>query len=134
MVNEPGSSLARSWLGEDPHIVTWALSIVEIAGAVERRARERLIVPADRRAALRAFDDLAAAWDEVADLLPVRNRAKSLLARYPLRAADAIQLAAGLMAAENDPASLPFACLDRGLAQAAELEGFPVLTWPDPTS
>jgi predicted nucleic acid-binding protein len=46
---------------------------------------------------------------------------------YPLRAADALQLGAAVVAAEGDPATLDFVTLDRRLANAAEREGFAIL-------
>ncbi len=130
VVEEPGSDLVRAWLKEDDRIVTWALTSVETCAAVERRTRQGRISSAVRKAVLSRFDALAAAWDEVTDLLPVRTRARALLARHLLRAADAVQLAAALVAAEGHPESLEVVCLDRALAEAAEREGFRVLTWP----
>lgn len=130
VVHEPGSDLVRRWAREERSIVTWCLTRLELVGAVERRARQGVLTPQKRRAALQRFEELAESWDEVTDLLPVRTRGGPLLARHPIRAADAVQLAAALVAAENDPASLPFVCLDRTLAAAAEREGFRVWTWP----
>jgi predicted nucleic acid-binding protein len=46
---------------------------------------------------------------------------------HPLRSADALQLAAALIAAEDHPGSLPFVTLDDRLALAAEREGFTVV-------
>jgi hypothetical protein len=46
--------------------------------------------------ALRRLDARAARWTEVADIEHVRERAERLLAVHPLRAADALQLAAAL--------------------------------------
>jgi hypothetical protein len=66
-------------------------------------------------------------WDEVEDLAAVRSRAMALLSRHPLRAAEAAQLGAALLAAEADPSSMTFVCLDEPLALAAEREGFRVL-------
>ena len=57
----------------------------------------------------------------------IRSRADRLLAVHPLRAADAFQLAAGLIASEDRPADLPFVTLDDRLAEAARKEGFLVL-------
>ncbi len=77
-------------------------------------ARERLL----------GFDESAAM------ILPseaIRSRADRLLAIHPLRAADALQLAALLAAAEERPAELPFVTLDERLAEAARKEGFSVL-------
>jgi predicted nucleic acid-binding protein len=106
---------------------------VELCSAVERRAREGRLGAAERRRALDGFDELAKHWHEVVDVLSVRMRARSLLARHPLRAADAAQLGAALLAAEDVSSGEELVCLDRGLAAAAEREGFRVLTWPAET-
>lgn len=130
-VEEPGTPLVRGWLKDDPDVATWAWTQVELIGSIERRFRGQTEFAAIRRRLLEEVGTWAATWHEITDLLPVRTRAKSLLARHPLRAADAAQLAAAMIAAENDPASLEFVCLDRPLARAADLEGFRVLTWPE---
>jgi hypothetical protein len=127
IVEEPGTDLARGWLREDGEICTWGLTRVEMASAVERRAREGRLDAPQRKAALRAVDDLVSRCHEVTDLIAVRRRALPLLARHPLRAADAAQLAAALLVADPDPGSLAFVCLDRRLADAADREGMPVL-------
>ena len=126
-VAEPMSARARGWLREDPHLVTWAWTRVELASAVERQAREGKLSREERRACLDRFAELARSWDEVVDLPAVRARALALLARNSLRAADAAQLAAALLVAEDDPSSLTFVCLDRELAVAADREGLRVL-------
>jgi hypothetical protein len=69
---------------------------------------------------------------EVVDLAAVRARAVPLLARHALRAADAAQLGAALLVADDEPASLSMVVLDRRLADAAEREGLSVLSWPEP--
>lgn len=127
LVAESGSERVRARLAEDPQIVTWGWSAVEIASAVERRTREGTLTRPQRRAVLDRLAALEKAWDEVVDVLAVRGRARSLLARHPLRAVDAAQLGAALLASDPDPATLPFVCLDERLALAAEKEGFPVL-------
>ena len=52
---------------------------------------------------------------------------RACLRVHPLRAADALQLAAAIVAAEDQPADLPFVTLDDRLALAAEREGFTVV-------
>lgn len=47
---------------------------------------------------------------------------------HPPRAADALQVGAALVAAEEFPATLEFVTLDRKLAVAAEREGFRVIS------
>lgn len=44
LVREVGTDLVTAWLREDPEVVLWSLSRLEIASAVERRAREGLDV------------------------------------------------------------------------------------------
>lgn len=47
-----------------------------------------------------------------------------LLRLHPLQTADALQLAAALVAAEDDPTSQEFLTLDDRLKKAAQLHGF----------
>lgn len=107
-------------------VATWVWSAVEITSAVERRFREGRLDHRDRRAVLERLDLLSAQWDEITDALTVRRHAVRLLARYPLRAADAGQLGAALVLFEERPERHGFVCLDERLAHAAEMEGFTV--------
>ena len=127
VVAEPDSDRVRSWLSVDDGIVTWAWTSTEIVGAVERRAREESLSLQQRREALARFAALADAWDEVTDMLAIRSRANSLLARYPLRAADAGQLGAAVLVREQLAGELVFVCLDLRLSLAAERESLRVL-------
>ena len=130
LAEQPGTELVRGYLAEDPHVVTWSLTRLEIAGAIERRARQGALAPAARIELLARLGELGRAWDEVSDLLPVLERGLVLMARHPLRSAAAAQLAAASLLAEGEPASVSFVCLDRRLAEAARREGFVVLGWP----
>ena len=122
LVAERDTELVRSWLSDDNRIVTWAWTRTEIVGAVERRTREGSLSRSQRREVLRRLDAFARSWDEVIDVLAVRSRANALLARHPLRAADAGQLGAALLVQEQIAGVLDFVCLDRRLSSAAELE------------
>jgi hypothetical protein len=95
---------------------------------VERRARDGSLTLAQRRDALSRFALLAEAWDEVADILAVRAKAIPLLARHPLRAADAAQLGAALLVADAPDVTVDFVCFDARLSAAAEREGLRVLS------
>jgi len=57
----------------------------------------------------------------------LRQRALRLLRLHPLSTADALHLAAALVASEENPHTLPFVCSGKRLAEAAAKEGFPVL-------
>ncbi|WP_420632447.1 type II toxin-antitoxin system VapC family toxin [Candidatus Palauibacter sp.] len=126
IVSEPGSRLARTWLLEDDHIVTWAWTRTEITSAIERRTREGALTRRQRRTVLDRLRGFAAGWDEVIDVLSVRARANAVLARHPLRAADAGQLGAALLVSEQLSDPLLFLCLDQRLSDAAEREGLGV--------
>lgn len=128
IVAEADSDLVRGWLSEDDHIVTWVWTHTEITGAIERRTRERSLSRPQRRDVLDRLRVLAGGWDEVTEVLTVRARAEALLARYPLRAADAGQLGAALLVQEQLARPLAFACRDQRLLSAADLEGLRILT------
>ncbi|MCY4220523.1 MAG: type II toxin-antitoxin system VapC family toxin [Thiotrichales bacterium] len=127
VITEPDSERVRTWLSEDHHIVTWAWSRTEIISAIERRARDGSLSRPQRREALQRFDAFAGSWDEVTELLAVRSRANALLARHPLRAADAGQLGAALLIQEQLAEVLTFVCLDHRLSTAAERESLRVM-------
>jgi len=52
--------------------------------------------------------------------------AKRCLMVHPLRAADALQLGAALVACGDDPHGFEFVCVDERLNEAARREGFTV--------
>jgi len=108
-------------------IVTWSVSAVEVASAIERRTREGALAVTGRTAARTALSELTAAWTEIAALGPVRERALRLVATHPLRAADAMQLAAALVAIMDRPSGHAFVCTDVRLREAAAREGFLVI-------
>lgn len=123
VVAEPTSDALRR-LASAGDIVTWCLSAVEIASAIERRGREGALSGPDRRAALDTLADLAGVWTEITAVAAVRERAMRLLAVHPIRAADALQLGAALVAAGDRPAAHEFLCGDQRLTDAAGREGF----------
>jgi hypothetical protein len=124
-VAEPTTAALRRLAGDG--IVTWSLSAVEIASAIERRAREGRLTDDARVAARAALSEMAAAWTEIAALGPVSERAMRLVATHPLRAADAMQLGAALVAVSDRPTGHEFVCADARLRDAAGREGFAVL-------
>jgi predicted nucleic acid-binding protein len=112
---------------QDPHRITWWGSTVECASAICRLEREKHLGRVEAGVALKRLQELAAGWNEINAGEGLREQALRLLRVHPLRAADALQLAAAIYAAEQRPATLDFVCLDERLAQAAEREGFTVL-------
>lgn len=113
-------------LRQDPAILVWWGTPVECTSAVARREREGALGVADAGGALERLRDLAAAWQEIVPSEAVRATAQRLLRVHPLRAGGSLQLAAALVAAEHEPATLEFVSLDARLNEAAAREGFPV--------
>jgi len=127
LVAESRSSDCARLLRSDGVMVTWGLTPVEVLSAVHRRHRERSLSLERWQQAQRRLALFRNVWNEVRDLELVAKRAERLLAVHALRAADALQLAAALVACEERPESLSFACLDAGLGAAAGREGFRVV-------
>ena len=126
VVEEPRTTLLRTMRQDDPEQTVWCLSEVEIAAALARREREG----ADAGPIETAREDLSKLvrrWRPVTAVESVRARALRLVRTHPLRAADALQLAAALVASDDKPEGMPFVCLDERLRDAARREGFPVL-------
>lgn len=67
-------------------------------------------------------------WAEVGPTTGVREQAMRLVRVHSLRAANAVQLAAAIVASDFQPISLEFVTLDTRQAEAAEKEGFRVHT------
>lgn len=112
---------------EDRAVTTWWGTPLECVSAISRREREKTIAPRAVRAALERLESLRSAWHEIAPAEVVRRAAHRLLRVHPLRAADALQLAAALSAAEDYPEGLELVTLDQRIAEAARREGFSVL-------
>lgn len=124
LFDEPGTALAMERLEADPEVAVWWGTPVECASAAERRARDGSITEASRTHALERLTALRTAWTEVEPTPEVRTQALRLLRIHPLRAADALQLAAALIWAAHDPTGLAFYTYDDRLRTAAAKEGF----------
>ena len=127
LFDEPTRASLLKILEEDPQILAWWGTTVEIASALARREREKLLVAEEVEAALATAHQLADSWHEIVPSTSVRRTAERLLRAHPLRAADSLQLAAALVAADHDPPTLELVCLDARLATAARREGFNVI-------
>lgn len=126
LVAEPSTPRLQALAASDPDMLVWWGSTVEAASALARLERGAAL---DARAAVLAFDrlrQLAAGWHEVEPSDLIREIGVRLLRVHPLRAADALQLAAAVVAAEHRPPSLELIALDNRLADAARKEGFGV--------
>lgn len=124
IVDEPDRERLAGMLRADGGLIVWWGTPVECMSALARRERDGDLTVDALDAALERLRALEAAWVEVLPSATVRRVAVRLLRTHVLRAADSLQLAAALVAAEEKPDSLGFVCLDDRLTAAARREGF----------
>ena len=126
-VKEPASDRIKNLAEEDGDLVVWWTTRVECLSAMARRRREGVLATPAERQARTALSALAGEWSEIQPTELVRVRAERLLMVHSLRAADALQLVAGLLWTEEATAGAGFVCLEQNLREAAMKEGFTVL-------
>jgi predicted nucleic acid-binding protein len=112
----------------DAAIATWWSSRVECESAIARLMRDGAIAEPEIAIARGKLQSLYREWEEVAPSEELREAARRLVRTRKLSAADALQLAAALVAAGGSPPQLDFVCLDQRLTTAATAEGFRVIT------
>jgi hypothetical protein len=127
LVPERESSACYGLLEDDPEMLVWATTSVEVLSAIHRMSRTGDLQPGAAALAIEQLEVLRAGWSEVLDVEIVRTRAERLLAVHDLRAADALQLAAALTASGERTRGVGFVGLDKRLNEAARREGFRVL-------
>ena len=105
-------------------MLVWWGSEVECVSALAHLERAAALDAKGTALASNRLTELANGWHEIEPGEIVRESATRFLRVHPLRAADALQLAAAFIAAERRPASLQVVTLDESLADAARKEGF----------
>jgi len=127
LLQEPRTNDLLAILDADRTVVAWWGTPLECTAAVARRERERALTMAAAGAALARLRMIASAWQEILPEGALRAIAERLVRVHPLRSADSLQLAAAIVAAGHEPATLEFVSLDQRLNEAAAREGFVVL-------
>jgi uncharacterized protein len=127
LIGEASSRDLQGLAAEDSEMLVWWGSKIECLSALARLEREAALSARDMRGGLERLDQLAEAWHEIDPTEAVREAAIRFLRVHPLRAGDAVQLAAAFLAAERRPASLEIVTLDDRLSAAARKEGFVVV-------
>ncbi|MFN2541316.1 MAG: type II toxin-antitoxin system VapC family toxin [Chthoniobacterales bacterium] len=121
LAGEPAAASYRRFQNE--RIVTWWGTSLECISAIARRHLEgadaAIVAESYRR--LHAMRD---GWQEVHASESLHRTAVRLLKTHPLRAGDALQLGAALIASGFEPHSARFLTQDVRLKEAAEREGF----------
>lgn len=126
LIAESLSDAAANCLRSDPALITWWATPVECVSALARREREGTLAPASAQQAIKRLTLLRDQWVEVEPSQQVRELSMRLLRVHPLRAADAMQLAAALVVRNGYGPGLTFVCCDDRLQLAAEKEGLDV--------
>jgi len=127
LVAEASTRRLQALAIDDSAMLVWWGSEVECVSALTRLERDGALNPAAIALALKRLQQLAAGWHEIDPSDAIREAAARFLRVHPLRAADALQLAAAFLAAERRPPSLEIVTLDDRLAAAARKEGFAVV-------
>ena len=130
LVLEKQTRQLQSMAAKDSAMLVWWGSEVECNSALARRERDGALNARAMTLALRRLQQLTDAWHQIDPSDAIREAAIRFLRVHPLRAADALQLAAAFVAAERRPPSLEMVTLDDRLANAARREGFAII---DPT-
>jgi predicted nucleic acid-binding protein len=126
LLPEEVSAALTRLLADDGEPVIWWGTPLECQSALQRRHRDNPL-PADQlSAAIERLRQLVQHADTIAPTDELRRRAARLLSFHPLRAADALQLAAALVWCEEQPHGEAFVTLDDRLREAATREGFSV--------
>ncbi len=127
LVKEADSHRRAALLREDSVMAVWWATPVECESAIQRRLREGTLTSEGARRARDRLGELAVAWHEASPQSGLRTLAARLLRTHPLRAADALQLAAALTLCSALGRQVAFVCADDRLASAAEIENLPVV-------
>jgi predicted nucleic acid-binding protein len=105
-------------------VVVWWAAPAEISSAFSRLSRMSQLAVAGQAQAHHVLDRLRAQWTEISPATSLRNQAERLLDRFPLKAADALQLAAAMTWCGGHPRGRAFLSGDAQLLEAARQLGF----------
>lgn len=124
LVTEPPTRTMLALAAKDPVMYVWWGTEIECVSALSRLERDSALSAHAMALAIDRLRTLAKSWHEVDPSDALRAAAGRFLRVHPLRAADALQLAAAFLASEGRPSSLAMVTLDERLATAARKEGF----------
>jgi uncharacterized protein len=127
LIAEASTRRLQALAAKSSAMLVWWGSEVECVSALARLEREDALGSQAVVLALKRLRQLSAGWHEIDPSDAVREAAVRFLRVHPLRAADALQLAAAFLGSEMRPATLEVVTLDDRLAAAARKEGFRVI-------
>ena len=130
-MREPASAKVEPLLQRDPEMAFWWGAPLEWWEALLSAQRRQTISAADLQRAREVLDHLRVRGFEVQPTEDLRSRALRLLSVHPLKAADALELAAALIWCRERTQGAGFVSLHPPLRLAAAMEGFRVLPYAD---
>ena len=98
LIEERTSDPVRAIAAADTEIVVWWGASVECLSAISRLERAGRLKPPENTRAFDLLGKLRGGWKEIEPLEIIASGLEELLRAHPLRAADALQLAAALLA------------------------------------
>ncbi len=126
-IDEPDSATVQDLLVNDSFVVVWWGTRTECVSALMRQVRTGDLTIHDERVARHVLHNLMRVWTEILPGDALRSTAERMLAVHPLRAADALQLAAAIQWCQSLTIGQGFISFDQRLRDAAYREGFTVL-------
>lgn len=125
-VHQQPTPFLQQLIREYSLVVWWATS-VEAQSAFARDLRAGILTASEHGQAQQRLERLRRKWREVQPGESLRRLAEELLQRYPLRAADALQLAAAYTWSSSRPFNRRLISGDRRLLAAAQAVGFRIV-------
>ncbi len=107
--------------------IVWWATTVEVHSSVDRLHREGILLPQEAQKALLDWGKISKRAGQIMPDDDLLQLAVSMPAKYNLRAADSLQLAAALVWCNERPRNRPFVCADTRLSEAASNAGFNVI-------
>jgi predicted nucleic acid-binding protein len=126
LVKQKASIRAKELTKTYRMVVSW-FAPVEIRGSIARLLRNAEIAANEQVQALVLLGDLRSDWREIAPGPAMRQKAEDFVERFPLRAADALQLASAWAWCQGHPTGRAFISGDARLLDAARQLGFNVI-------
>jgi predicted nucleic acid-binding protein len=126
-VEQQSSNSVRK-LATQLDVTVWWGTSVEIRSAIERLQRMGQLTPSAYVVAELKAKKLQRGWRELGPTETLRSQSEYFLTRFPLKAADAMQLAAAWIWCNGDTHSCNFVSADGQLLTAARLLGFQIVT------
>jgi uncharacterized protein len=123
-VEQPCSRKYRALHERDAQVVTAWHSVPECASAFCHLRREGLVTEAQLTELLARLQAQAANWYILSSGTRLEHLTLRMLRIHPLRAMDALHLAAACLVRGDEIAPMGFFCDDTRLAEAAAKEGF----------